>query len=54
MNNRIALFLALLPSIGYAHPGHGGLGLFHHAWDLLLMLLVVAALVFGWQRFKRR
>ncbi|MBY5921235.1 hypothetical protein [Ferrimonas balearica] len=54
MKNRIALLLGLLPSLAYAHPGHGGLGLFHHAWDVMLMLLVAVALVIGWQRFKRR
>ncbi|MBY5921607.1 hypothetical protein [Ferrimonas balearica] len=54
MNKRIAMLAALAPSLAYAHPGHGGLGIFHHAWDVVVMLVVVAALVAGWQLYKRR
>ncbi|MBY5992410.1 hypothetical protein [Ferrimonas balearica] len=54
MKARFALLAALAPSMAYAHPGHGGLGLFHHAMDVVLVAVVVAAAVAGWQLYKRR
>ncbi|MBW3139669.1 hypothetical protein [Ferrimonas balearica] len=54
MKKPIALLTALAPSLAYAHPGHGGLGLFHHAWDVMLMVVVAAALYAGWHLYKRR
>ncbi|QYJ80335.1 hypothetical protein [Shewanella acanthi] len=40
-----ALMSCLLPSLVWAHSGHGGVGLFHHLLDfapaMVLVLLVV-------------
>ncbi len=54
MKTKLALLAALAPSLAHAHAGHGGFGLFHHALDLVLMLVVVAALMVGWQHYNRR
>ncbi|SHH74299.1 hypothetical protein [Ferrimonas marina] len=46
--------LAMFPGLAMAHPGHGGLGHFHHAWDVLLMMVVVGVIGAGLAWHKRR
>lgn len=39
-----AMFFALLPGLAWAHPGHDGVGLFHHMLDLVPAIILVALL----------
>ncbi|GLP97323.1 hypothetical protein [Paraferrimonas sedimenticola] len=52
MKKLIGLMVAGLPNIAFAHEGHGGLGLFHHAYDILPLLVgvVIIAGVWYWKR----
>ncbi|MGL4612916.1 MAG: hypothetical protein ACRCVV_03260 [Shewanella sp.] len=36
------LLVSLLPSMVWAHEGHGGVGLFHHLLDLMPAIILVA------------
>ncbi|GIU23106.1 hypothetical protein [Shewanella colwelliana] len=53
MNKAIALLASLLPAAAWAHPGHHGIGLFHHLNDLLPIVAVVI-LVAGIMIWKKR
>lgn len=49
------LIMLLIPSVSWAHPGHGAVGLFHHLSDVAPLILL-AAIVAGyaiWVRSKR-
>lgn len=55
MKSKTLVALAtLLPAGAYAHPGHGSLGLFHHAGDAALLMVVCAAVWFGVSRLQQR
>ncbi|MGL4937259.1 hypothetical protein [Shewanella sp.] len=38
----LVLLVSLLPTMVWAHEGHGGVGLFHHLLDLLPAIILVA------------
>ncbi|WP_298445457.1 hypothetical protein [uncultured Ferrimonas sp.] len=50
----LAISASLVPLTASAHDGHGGLGLFHHASDLMPMIAVVAAVWAGWRLLSKR
>ncbi|WP_169628052.1 hypothetical protein [Ferrimonas senticii] len=55
MHNKIVtLALATAPSLALAHPGHGGMGLFHHAADLLPWVVAIAVAAIGWWCLSKR
>lgn len=47
-----ALTLMTIPSIALAHPGHGGIGLLHHLYDLLpfVAVVILAGGLYMWKR----
>lgn len=44
--------LIFMPTLAWAHPGHGGIGLFHHLFDLLpiIAVIILVAGVYVWKR----
>ena len=47
----LALILATTPSLAMAHEGHGGVGLFHHLYQLTPAIALVAIVLFiFWKR----
>ncbi|MEC4725381.1 hypothetical protein HWQ46_07460 [Shewanella sp. D64] len=44
--------LTFIPSLAWAHPGHDGIGLFHHMFDLLpiVAVIILVAGVYIWKR----
>lgn len=49
------LLFSLLPTIAWAHAGHGGVGLFHHLLDYAPAIILVALLacVGVWAKNKK-
>ncbi|GIU53052.1 MULTISPECIES: hypothetical protein [Shewanella] len=41
-----ALLLAAAPTLAFAHEGHGGVGLFHHMYELAPAIALVAIVAF--------
>lgn len=50
----LILLCALVPSMVWAHPGHGGVGLFHHLLDLAPAVILVALIVWAGMWAKNR
>ncbi|WP_181317859.1 hypothetical protein [Shewanella morhuae] len=50
----LILLCALAPSMVWAHPGHGGVGLFHHLLDLAPAVILVALVVWAGMWAKNR
>ncbi|MGX9460950.1 hypothetical protein ACWXWU_06840 [Shewanella sp. A14] len=49
----LAFILATIPSLAMAHEGHGGVGLFHHLYELTPAIALVAIVAFiYWKRSK--
>ncbi|WP_167496002.1 MULTISPECIES: hypothetical protein [Shewanella] len=47
----LAFILATIPSLAMAHEGHGGVGLFHHLYQLVPAIALVAMVLFiYWKR----
>ncbi|MCL1046811.1 hypothetical protein Q4601_12945 [Shewanella sp. 1_MG-2023] len=47
MNTKlIALLFATAPTAVFAHEGHGGMGLFHHLYELAPAITLVAIVAF--------
>lgn len=42
-----AMLFTLLPALAWAHPGHGGVGLFHHLLDLAPAVILVALIAWA-------
>ncbi|WP_169732706.1 MULTISPECIES: hypothetical protein [Shewanella] len=50
---KLSLLLAtMLPGVALAHPGHDGVGLFHHMQDILPIVLAVI-IVGGYMLWKK-
>lgn len=43
----LVLLCMLVPSMAWAHPGHGGVGLFHHLLDLAPAVILVALIAWA-------
>ncbi|QYJ87642.1 hypothetical protein K0I73_08130 [Shewanella mesophila] len=52
MNRALLLLVSLLPAAAWAHPGHQGIGLFHHLNDLLpiVALVIIVAGIMVWKK----
>ncbi len=52
MKKALLLLASLLPAAAWAHPGHNGIGLFHHLNDLLpiIALVIIVAGVMLWKK----
>ncbi|QYK02971.1 hypothetical protein [Shewanella psychrotolerans] len=52
MNRALLLLASLLPAAAWAHPGHHGIGLFHHLNDLLpiIALVIIVAGIMAWKK----
>ncbi|PIW62740.1 hypothetical protein [Shewanella sp. CG12_big_fil_rev_8_21_14_0_65_47_15] len=50
----LVLLFTLLPTMAWAHPGHGGVGLFHHLLDFAPAIILVALLVWAGVWAKNR
>ncbi len=52
MKKALFVLASLLPSIAFAHPGHDGVGLFHHMNDILpiLALIIIVAGLIIWKK----
>ncbi|MGS0679816.1 hypothetical protein ACVBIL_01525 [Shewanella sp. 125m-7] len=46
--------MLLLPSVAFAHDGHGGVGLFHHFLELVPVLGLLAVVAAGVIWVKKR
>lgn len=49
-----AMLFTLLPALALAHPGHGGVGLFHHLLDLAPAIILVALIAWAGIWVKNR
>lgn len=49
------LITLLIPSLAWAHPGHGSYGLFHHLSDVAPLILLVVFIAAGtfWARSRK-
>ncbi|WP_179026095.1 hypothetical protein [Shewanella sp. Scap07] len=54
MKKSILSMILLLPFSALAHEGHGGLGLFHHMYDLLPVIGAIVIVLGLWLVKKRR
>ncbi|WP_162928506.1 hypothetical protein [Shewanella japonica] len=41
-----AVLMAITPSLVMAHEGHGGVGLFHHMYEVVPAIVLVAIVAF--------
>lgn len=51
----LVLLCMLVPSMAWAHPGHGGVGLFHHLLDLAPAVILVALIAWAgiWAKSRK-
>lgn len=52
MKKTFTLLATLIPSAAWAHPGHEGVGIFHHMFDLLpiIAVIILAAAIVIWKK----
>ncbi len=52
MKHTLITLAALSPGLALAHEGHGGIGLLHHAMDLIPLVALAGLAVWGISKFK--
>ncbi|MCG9696454.1 hypothetical protein [Shewanella sp. Isolate11] len=52
MKKALLILASLLPASVWAHPGHHGVGLFHHMNDILpiIALVIIVAGIMLWKK----